>query len=159
PSTIHPPGKRIKPGFRSANVCTISARNPFLRPCQVSVGNNEIISRSIVPSPSNQICRFAFCSVLLDVKLTSWYRHCLLSCVILSSVLPIAVPALSTHSTRNVIPGFCCRYHTENSYVLPWFTPIPRKPSLRNPMAVLVFLSTRKYRGLPVLLICLFRMR
>ncbi len=51
---MQPPGKRRKPGLRSASSCTRSARRPFGRFFQVSAGISDTMSRSTWPGPSSR---------------------------------------------------------------------------------------------------------
>ena len=57
---MQPPGKRTKPGCRSASAWTMSARRPPGRFFQVFCGNSEMKSRSMVALPSTRIVSHAF---------------------------------------------------------------------------------------------------
>lgn len=60
PSTTQPPGKRTKPGFRSAIICAIAGRKPLGRSLKVRAGNNETRSNQTLPLDRAEIANREF---------------------------------------------------------------------------------------------------
>src|SRR5947208_7744906 len=63
-----PPGKRTKPGLRSAIICAMSGRKPFARFFHVLRGNNDTKSNHTFPFAPAEITRRAFDSVFVGLR-------------------------------------------------------------------------------------------
>ena len=126
---MQPPGKRINPGLRSASSCTKSARNPPGRFFHVSFGNNEIISASYTPLPSNHTLSLALGSVAVAVNSTAYFFQSLPEMV--TEALPSLLPVGEINSARMVpvVPS-TTREIIEKVYPLSFLMPMPLNPSL-----------------------------
>ena len=95
---MQPPGKRMKPGFKSASHCATSARRPFGRSLNVFSGKSDTMSMSTAPWPSTITFKRALASVALALRGTVNFLH--------SGVSPLSFacasrrPAAVSSSTR-----------------------------------------------------------
>src|SRR3981081_715459 len=76
PSTKHPPGHRIKEGFRSARYCARSARIPFGLFLNVFSGNSDTKSSHAVPVLPKLMTNFALGSPAPACSLQAYFFQC-----------------------------------------------------------------------------------